>query len=316
MPNQLPVGTCMCGKANYDEIQAKLIIASKQNMNSYYKCPLSNGFFHVTKIRSFKGPSAVGHRRFKFNKERVLRELKEEMARQRAVRQRIVEYMQDSYERHGTTEFSSSMVVFAVQQTDATINKSYIHQEISKLKNQDKLIVSLNKTVPNQKGAKYFTLASILEKETEPEVTEEIIKSTPKAPVENPFDKVNEQLKSVHTRLDHVVDLVAKDNLHEKLNETAKLLVSVNKQLNEDLYDKLSAIHEHQISTAPTGFEFDGKILENHRDSINDNLRFFAEILEKKFDEAIKNADGRDSYREGFKDGIKFAIEMGLKTNE
>lgn len=242
------MGTCMCGKAKYTEQIALRIIKNKNDMKGHYKCPLSDTY-HVSKTKKKKSSSyGYGHHRFKFNKNRILRELREEMATRKAIRERIIEYMRDSYERNKTIKFSSQMVTFAVQQELGSINKQVIAEEISRLKTKTKIIVSLNEKVPDQRGAVYFTLAEILEKETDPNnvtepkiIPQQVVIEKPKPIPVNPFDKVHEKLDDLKEAVSNS-EVTLEDEDHKKIAEI--VLGGLNEHIHTLFGDIVNRINE------------------------------------------------------------------------
>lgn len=348
------MGTCMCGKAKYTEQIALRIIKNKNDMKGHYKCPLSDTY-HVSKTKKKKSSSyGYGHHRFKFNKNRILRELREEMATRKAIRERIIEYMRDSYERNKTIKFSSQMVTFAVQQELGSINKQVIAEEISRLKTKTKIIVSLNEKVPDQRGAVYFTLAEILEKETEPEnvtetniIPEQVVIEKPKPIPVNPFDKVHEKLDDLKEAVSNS-EVTLEDEDHKKIAEI--VLGGLNENIHTLFGDIVNRINEvKQIASSHvtvdgdkladvinarlqnlkledsfiyrirgevmTGYEHSAKVTNNRLDMLAERIQNLAEL--KTIPTEVSNSsDYRVGVKDGIKDGIRMALEMGLKLDD
>lgn len=352
----------MCGKAKYTEQVALKLVKARSYLKGHYKCPLSDTY-HVSKSKKFSG-QPYGHRRFKFNKNRILRELHTEMTTRKAIRDRIIEYMRSSYERNKTTKFSSQMVTFAVQQELKDVGKQVIAEEISRLKTKTKVIVSLNEKVPDQRGAVYFTLAEILEKETEPSnVAEEVDMKVPtQAPAKpipvNPFDKVHEKLNSftansqaefllLGKKLDGIKDTISNsevtlddedfDTLAAKLEERLAnkferlfgILAEIKgfsrgvpETLNEIKTvasshvtvdgDKLADVINARLGNLKLEDSFLYRVREETDNIVESRLGQYIDMLLDRPDAPSKS----DDYRAGIKDGIRMALEMGLKLDE
>lgn len=345
------MGTCMCGKAKYTEQIALRIIKNKNDMKGHYKCPLSDTY-HVSKTKKKKSSSyGYGHHRFKFNKNRILRELREEMATRKAIRERIIEYMRDSYERNKTIKFSSQMVTFAVQQELGSINKQVIAEEISRLKTKTKIIVSLNEKVPDQRGAVYFTLAEILEKETDPNnvtepkiIPEQLVVEKPKIIPTNPFDRVHDKLDAITKVLATLTDTEVKlevddmdaiatsviNRLELKFNELrtdarqikeiASSHVTVDGDKLADVINKrLGDLKREDSFVYAVRDQADG-VIDARLGQYSDHLLMdITDLLSSKIKtpEGVSNEDDyRVGVKDGIKDGIRMALEMGLKLDD
>lgn len=368
------MGTCMCGKAKYTEEVALKLIKARKYLKGHYKCSLSDTY-HVSKLK--KNISPYGSRRFKFNKNRLLRELHTEMATRKAIRERIIQYMLDSYERNKTTKFSSQMVTFAVQQELGSVSKQVIAEELSRLKTKDKLIVSLNEKVPDQRGAVYFTLSEILEKETEPEnVTtipnqdqakkdiDSFIPPTPKPIPVNPFDKVHERINSTATlittameaqdkQLNEIKLAVANSEVTLEDEDHKKIAEIVLGDLNEHIHtlfgdivnrinevkqiasthvtvdgDKLADVINSRLQNLKLEDSFIYRVREENQKAIepiwdatkavNDQTVKLSQTIQERIQNlAVPTGVSNSSdYRAGIKDGIRMALEMGLKLDE
>lgn len=331
---------CICGKrfSFINEADAlEFARLSKSKKYSYaYKCNSNTGNWHLTTHGSGKLKN-------------LERELHEEMANNsKTIRQRITDYMWDSYQRHHTTKFSSSMVVFALQQENPATRKPQIMQEISKAK-KDGIIVSLHESVPDQKGAVYFTLSRILEEETDPKnVTETSIKK-PEVPAQtkpvpvNPFDGVNKKLSEIKEALGNseiTLDEEDFDKLAGKLEERLKTpLTDILAELREirtvtsthvtvdgdKLADVINArlqnlklddsfIYAVREEVMNSGLHFAGDA-NSKFDLVTERMQRMADTL-AEFKGVPSSVTNSSDYRVGVKDGIRLALEMGLKIDE
>lgn len=266
-----------------------------------------------------------------YNKLRLLEsELHKEMANNpKTIRQRITDYMWDSYQRNKTVKFSSSMVIFALQQEHPSAKKQNIMQEISKAK-KDGIIVSLKEPVPDQRGATYFTLSRILEEETEPSVTVPKVElpaqsEKPKVIPTNPFDKVHEKLNGITKAIENSEVNIDEEDI-KKISET--VLSSLGEQIHTLFGDIVNRINEvKQIASSHVTVDGDklaDVINARLKDANDEGSLFFAihksivyeadRILEEvNIPEGVSNPN---DYRAGIKDGIRMALEMGLKLDE
>jgi hypothetical protein len=186
---------------------------------------------------------------------RIERELHEEMAKvkQRTLGQIILEHMEEAYKNDKTYKFSSKMIIEYCETYRPGLTKPYIMSELSNLKKAKKLI-SLDEKVPDQPGAVYFALSSVLEEVTNPaNGNSEMPPATPaNFPAHDPFDKVNTRLSELSTAVLSLPNM-----------ETA--------------------------------------------------LEVFEIRLNKAICDAIQSVNGTDDYKRGIKDGIKLAVEMGIR---
>src|SRR5687768_6307852 len=100
---------CTCGKklSFLSEADANQFIEENPNLSNLkgtHKCTSGEDVWHVT--------SHVNGAPHKFAA--LERELHREMATAKTIRQRIMDYMWDSYQRNKTVKYSSGMVVFAL----------------------------------------------------------------------------------------------------------------------------------------------------------------------------------------------------------
>lgn len=322
-------GVCYCGKLltfrSEDDALAFRSISTKRFTHAHI-CNSNTGYWHL---------STHGAGKLK----NLERELHEEMANNpKTIRQRITDYMWDSYQRNKTTEFSSQMVIFAVQQEYPSAKKPNIMQEISKAK-KDGAIVSLKKPVPDQRGAVYFTLSRILEAETEPDNVTETVKAevpTQSKPIPvNPFEAVNKKLddlKGILGNSEITLDKEDFDKLASRIE--AKLNIS-NAQILKELQE-LKTDTRHIKEIASTHVTVDGDRLAdviNARlgnlkleDSFIHKVTYSTDLLTERMQRMAdtlaelkgvpSTVSNSSDYRAGVKDGIRMALEMGLKIDE
>lgn len=324
-------GYCECGK--------KLKFLTQEDADAYieankwrvdfkgsHRCVSGQNYWHVT--------THINNANQRFSL--LEKELHEEMANNaKTIRQRILDYMWDSYQRNKTTKFSSSMVVFAVQQEYPQAKKPNIMQEISKAK-KDGLIVSLKEPVPDQRGAVYFTLSRILEEETNPNVTEtEVPKQTVKPIPTNPFDKVYEKLDGIKEALDSsevnldddAFDKLASElesKLVDKFGAIIGRLEAIERRVSDHVTvdgDKLADVINARLQNLKLEDSFVYTIREEvdnvtetriggYTDLILERLQNLAEL--KGIPSSVNDAD---DYKRGIKDGIRLAVEMGIKLD-
>jgi hypothetical protein len=324
---------CACGKKKsfLTQEDADYYIEARPDMHfvGSHICPASTGVWHVT--THIKGAPS----RFKY----LEKELHTEMANNsKTIRQRITDYMWDSYHRNKTTEFSSSMVVFAVQQEYPHAKKPNIMQEISKAK-KDGIIVSLKKPVPDQRGAVYFTLSRILEEETEPTVTEvkpEVPKQSKAVPT-NPFDSVHKKLDEIYTQIDSLSKIIPGGflSVEEKLrlkeqteyalirgevvsalkSDTNPVTIAINELKSSHVTvdgDKLADVINARFQNLKLNDSFIVKLDEQTDSVIDRRLGEYTDIILDRLDKLTDS----DDYKRGIKDGIRLAVEMGIKLGE
>jgi len=332
----------MCGKAIFStEREAKFFVKITKKVHGYYLCKLSNTW-HVTKhhVKNPLKSPYYGSRRFKFDPDRLMRELKQDMTKV-TLGKEIIEYMQDMYTKQNVYKISSKMVTEFIQSVRPTVQRNHIASEISALK-KTKVIVNLDEKVPDQPGALYFALSSVLDEVTKPaEVFEETENNevSEVKPVANTFDSVNAQLADIMTKLE-VLDSGLK--LHGK-----SLEIHHNEMSNQ--YNSQTRLDKHYWETTRKDIEELKTVASSHvtvdgdklADVINKRLgdltlddSFVYRVREEIENYKLRNAfdhdpiqrrldeieelwkrfakDESEDYKRGIKDGIQIAVEMGI----
>jgi hypothetical protein len=300
-----------------------------------------------------------------------MKELQRDMAK-KTLSQEIIQYMEGMYTKQKVYKISSKMVTEFIYSTRPTLNRNYIASEISNLKKK-KVIVGIDEKVPDQPGAQYFALASVLEEVTKPtdgniEVTK-VPAQKPTPPVANPFDKVFSQLNSVmesqsilHTLLSEIVDRVNGHVSLDPITEPLETLINATKlnsksleihhrEATEQITEGIAELVKNQQIIRNDGqshFEELKEIASSHvtvdgdklADVINKRLgdlrsddSFIYLVREELDDRSVKveqrvseyfksfnyllekvnSQPGTEDYKRGIKDGIRLAIEMGLR---
>lgn len=275
-----------------------------------------------------------------------------------------VEYMQNLYDKTGEYKVSSGMIWEELVKKFPTLNKQTLYNALNTLK-RNKTVVNLDEPVPNQKGAFYFALASVLDKVTEPKLevkpqtiapvakeevkpVSTVAKTTPKLPSQvatNPLDKISSQLGEMLSKIDGLskgyTEVVESQNLQRMAMEAiAKHEVPDNTSILEKLNEVLGIVKDSEVSldidditqirnavteilTSP-----ESQYIETIRALVSrENKRQTGTIFEhtaSKMDGLIsamerigfkvpENVNSSDDYKMGIREGIRLAIEMGLK---
>lgn len=304
-----PHGTCMCGKGLFSEVEAKEIIKNKiLHSKNYYKCPLATSDiyrFHLTKQSKVRKSNRAifGSNRFKFYPDRVMKELQQDMARKRnenrVLREAVVKYMRDAYDKDGTYRHTTLEVVNALQKIRTTWNKGNVATELSHMKT-DSVLINLEK-VPGGKGTIYIGLVEIMDKITSPTtiesvaiptqkdasnvMTEVAVKTPATIPVSvaNPFDKVHAQLSEIQKVLDKVLSKPEQSTL-------------IPNQLVDSIMGNLTDLNN------PNALIY----------RIREEIGHGNDEVNRHISEMVGKIDGSDEYKRGIKDGISMAMELGL----
>jgi hypothetical protein len=263
----------MCGKSIFrTEEEAKQFIKFSSTHKGFYICELSKTY-HVTKQSGGKRYKAYGSRRFQFNPRRLMKELQRDMAK-KTLSQEIIQYMEGMYTKQKVYKISSKMVTEFIHSTRPTLNRNHIASEISNLKKK-KVIVGIDEKVPDQPGAFYFALASVLEEVTKPtdgniEVTK-VPAQKPTPPVANPFDKVFSQLELILTQI---------TGLSKGYTELVQTVNNVedNNKLHASSQSKLLA-HYYETLNGHIG-EGIAELVKNQQIIRNDGQSHFEELKE------------------------------------
>lgn len=361
-------GRCECGKLKFMNVSLARKFNNEQRI---YLCPISQTY-HLTNKESWKkgyNPSAG-----KFRPDKLLKEL--QMSQKIAVA--AVEYMQELYEKNGEYKVSSGMVWTVLVKQFPTLGKQTLYNALNTLK-RNKIVVNLDEPVPNQKGAFYFALASVLDKVTEPKpeeakppVAKEEVKpvsTAPKSAVKlptqvaaNPFDKVSSQLGELLTKVDGLTkgytQVVEYQNIQRQAMES---IAGYEAPKNTEIIDLLKVVQDEQRSVLTAvkypEVSLDNDELKQIRNTINDEIAVLLTALTStltapngKYIESMRaliagenahqttnirehlvsnlhgvvsaiealvqvpeTVSNSDDYKEGIKEGIRIAIEMGLQ---
>ena len=250
----------------------------------------------------------------------------------------ILDFMETLYEEKGEYKVSSKMVIDHMDKQRPGTNRQQVQQELSKLRSK-KIIVGLGEKVPDQPGAMYFALASVLDKVTTPEVNGNNnvaeLKSTvpaqtdkPKvtpATAHNPFDKVNSQLSEILVKLnglaqgysdivERVNGTVSLDPITERL-ETIKTIVT--KHITVD-GDQLADVINKRLANLQLDDSFIYRVREEVVGLVKvTEPQYSSESLHTRLDEIESlwrkfATSENDDYKRGIKDGIRIAVDMGL----
>lgn len=343
-------GTCMCGKLNLTEQEAIFIVSSTDyDSDKYYSCPLNGKvYFHATSHGNGKGrvkPKSYGSNRFKFNSKRLLRELqaqqeyakiiehKEEAeeimaaVEDQALTKTLVKYMESLWNRTQEYKISSGMIYAEFP----GYVKGTLAAQLSGMK-KAKIITSLDEKVPDQKGAHYFALTSILDEVTKPtspvdkkEVSVEMSKVTsvpaqsdkPKVTpiVANPFEKVQAQLEAINTRLNGLAQgyadtLDTQKNIREEISEGIAEVVK-NQQILRNVQENPVRLDIDDLVSKLCDLNNPDAFIYQIRDSVDVPGHLTAAFMKMK--DLPKNLS--DDYKRGLRDGIRMAVEMGIKLD-
>lgn len=295
-----------------------------------YRCSISETYHATTKVEN--GNSVTTTRR-RFDIKTVERELKEEAMAllDQVLAKEITQFMEGLYLKDKTYKVSSKMVYEALKSKG--YQKLHVMSKISELK-RAKVITGLDESVPDQKGALYFALTSVLDEVTTPkkeEVPVDMSKvSVPAQPEKkpipaNPFEDVKKQLSEINQRLTGLAqgyaDLANKPtptvdftdilrSLDNKPNSTviAKYLGNIEEeilakfnQLDQRLTQQRATVDEISLADA---------LAVELTDSANRNS-FISQLMS-----GLPSSSDSEDYKRGLADGIKLAIQMGLKLNE
>lgn len=351
-----PHGTCMCGKALFNEDEAKLVVKSKSYLRRYYLCKLApeQYQYHVSKNKAANinhGPKKSLY----FRPARVLRELKEDMsAANNQLRQAIIDYMKREYERDGTIKHTSESITKATLKKRSTWHKQSVMSELSRMKT-DGLVINLEKGPGN---SVYVGSVKLVEKATEPKSTPTVSIPSPavstengnsavtvktKTPAEiaaNPFDKVNSQLDTILSMLSGLAQGYSEIVKSNAVPSTATVdAVTMVGELNAFINDKTDPNslvmriqdmvqgmrkdiaadigHLDRAITSKLGPSVDTdaitRALAIKLDRANLNL---SDAFRDNINRLIASVDGSDDYKNGIKDGIKMAVELGLTATK
>lgn len=332
-------GTCMCGKLNLTELEAIFVVnSSDYTATKYYSCPLNGKeYFHATSHGPGRGkvkPNSYGSNRFKFNRKRLLRELQaqqeyaqinatkeEDMAVEtQSLTKAIVKYMEGLYREKDVYKVSSKMVVEAFSHQA----KTTVMAQLSGMK-KAKIITTLDEKVPDQKGAVYFALTSILDQITAPkkeEVSEEVSKvtSVPEQPnrpkvtpiVANPFEKVQAQLEAINTRLSGLAqgyaDLARATEFKSLFNSEEfrafsraleEAIENQNKALLKNLDTTITENHNllsQKISQQPKTVKVDVQAIVDEFFDLDNEEAFVYRVRDELIDSLLKQLEKNDNH--------------------
>ncbi|MFE1915006.1 hypothetical protein [Streptomyces anandii] len=274
-----------------------------------------------------------------------LKRLEEELHSMATIRERIIKYMEDEFKDTNGKHYKFAAVDISSElaRKNPTIARGTVAAQLSGLR-KDGTITQLEKIPHAPGGARYFALTKHLDEITKPEENEpetvkekeikvgEEKKVTP-AVHANPFDKVNSQLGDILTKVNglangygQVVEFQqaqrkAIESINSYTNGAAELISSALKGEFDSIRKRLDEIK----SIASSHVTVDGDKLA---DVINARLQdmrredsFVYRVRDEVMDgiEKIEMPDDYSSltdeekYKQGLKDGIKLATELGLK---
>lgn len=310
-------GRCECGKLIFkDRPTASMYIwnlPAGTNAVRAYECDKVPGNWHTTKHR---------------HNEEVAAEM---TIQNQTLTKEIIQYMEKRHKRDGVYKISTKMVIDGLPH----YNKTNVSVQISKMK-RFKLITNLDEKVPDQKGATYFALTSVLDEVTKPSKKEEVSKemskitSVPAQPnkptptVANPFEEVKKQLTELNNRLNGLAQgyagLVSRGvpDYSPLISSLEKRVAFESENLRKDLGGDLSRVVSTNIENQSKALlnVFMEKI-EDIRTSSNTTLVGVHDSILKAIEVSngspVSTANESDDYKRGLMDGIKMAIEMGLK---
>jgi hypothetical protein len=162
----------------------------------------------------------------------------------------IRDFMSDEFDKHGTTEFTTSEITRGLKATGHAVTNTQVSNGLQSLK-------ALNKAVQTRKvpgvagGAMYWTLVKVLEAATEPETNKanKARKAEQKEQVEMP--QSNGERKPRHDDPAHIEHVVAKHVAN--LNEA--LVAQVGQMLGD--LEKVLKTAIGNVASAPTATSFD-----------------------------------------------------------
>lgn len=305
----LEPNTCECGKLKFDSANHAHKHNSKQRV---YFCDISSTYHLTNKVKwdSHKPPPATAM----FSIRRLQRELNQ-MA---TIQQILLRYMEQKYNRTGEYKCSSKELIEHMDKERPGTNRQQVHQELSKLKNS-KVITSLDEPVPDQKGAKYFCLTKHLDEVTKPVVKNEKTKvgdstmatgelkkteaAKPTVVAANPFDKVNSTLGDI---------LVKVNGLSTGYSKVIEQLVELRSIASSHVTvdgDKLADVINSRLGDLQQDDSFIYRVREEMHDMHKSLTHLFNNVTAPaNFDTLTDD----EKYRQGIRDGIKLAVEMGL----
>jgi hypothetical protein len=239
------------------------------------------------------------------------------------VRMQIIHALEELYSSSGIYKVSSRMLKDRIPK----ISGGTVSAEISNMKKKG-LITDLNEVVPGQKAGAasyYFALSSVLEKVTDPktpvktDIKEENEKmantktpaTIPAQPVSNPFDKVYTLLDTISAQikgLSNGYSDVATTLKHIK--EGATPSVSSSEISSEVVNEVRDLLNTHPVRL---GEGTRNALANSVAIRLQSNLEVILKAMENVGNSPIPT-NATEEYKEAFKDGIKFALEMGLVT--
>lgn len=254
------------------------------------------------------------------------------------LRQKIISFMEETYNRDNSQyKFSTAQVADALTRKSPMIARTSVNAEISKLRKED-ILVTLDEKVPNTPGgAKYFVLAKHLEEVTKPKtnavIKEEVkvpeIKPIPSQPVStpaNPFEKVNNQLAEILTKVNGLAQGYSEITKSQRYQVSALERLSLAEApKSTEILAALQVVH-NAIKSASSSSDYDIDALNRN---LADTAKPFMQRLKIMYSNMIvdqtvdikglidnlktpSSVTNSDDYKLGLKDGIKMAVEMGL----
>lgn len=289
------------------ESSAQQEVDRSRHLKRVYWCELSSTF-HATS--SDKAYHAL---------EEIERAFTQVMAD--TVRLQVIHYLEDLYKDNGVYKATSRMVRDALK----GVKPGTVAAEITHMKRSG-TITDLKELVPGHKSGSpmyYFALSSVLDKVTKPDTKSEVaipaqVKEESKAmagttktaapvmPTTNPLEKVYGQLEVIAAQL---------KGLSQGYTEVSTNLKYIREGVSSnagDLFPQLSKLIE-DATRIPVGLteEARNQVVNATVIRIQEQTSRILDALENVGNSPIP-ANATSEYKDAFKDGIKFAIEMGL----
>ena len=324
-------GTCACGKLKFRSVSLanKYNGANKQRI---YFCNISSTY-HATNRGDNWDSSKPQPPVARFNIRRLQKELND-MATMQEI---ILNYMRGKYKRTEEYKCSSKELTEHVLKERPGTKPAYVHQELSKMKNA-KVLTGLDEKVPDQRGAKYFCLTEHLDEVTKPKSNEvkqpEVTKvgetvgtvevkktevAKPTVVAHNPFDKVNSQLGEILSKVNGIatgyaqmVERISSSDSAEIINLLVEIKDLASSHVTVD-GDKLADVINSRLQDYQREDSFIYGIRGEVVNETGKSVEGIYHALDKlKAPEKFDNLTDDEKYRQGIKDGIKLAVEMGL----
>lgn len=263
-------------------------------------------YTHLANVTPCSQDPSIWHVTSKVNSSRTKlslleRELHAEMA---TVKEQVVEYIRDKYDTTGEYKCTTSEIrkefekrgIFNVSVAISALRKAGV-------------ITDLDEKDPTRKGppSYKFALTEILDDVTNPKKkdTKPVANDKPAPTPVNPFDKVTDQLNLILTQLQGLSTGYS-DLVRAMPN---KEFIASLKSAGEPIdYERIANAVNHRLGDLTKDDAFVYRV----REELDDRIHKLEDLVRNiKVPSSVANPN---DYREGLKEGIRLASEMGLQV--